>query len=103
MRVLQQVRLLVLYSISNIYDDCVLTGGSDYVPGPYNVTIPAGHTSVSFDVLIIDGNILEDNENFSLVIIPESLPKLLSHGNPGVATIIILNDDSKRSLHCYKV
>ena len=74
---------------------CNLTDGSDYVPGPYNVTIPAGHTSVSFDVPIIDDNILEDNENFSLVIIPESLPNLLSHGNPSMATMIIVNDDSK--------
>jgi len=74
---------------------CNLADGSDYVPGPYNVTILAGHTSVSFDVTIIDDNILEDNENFSLVIISESLPTLFSHGNPSVATIIIMNDDGK--------
>ena len=77
---------------------CNLADGSDYIydPGPYNITIPAGHTSVSLDVPIIDDIILEDNENFSLVIICKSLPTLFSCGNPSVATIIIMNDDGKQ-------
>ena len=72
------------------------TGGSDYASGPYNVTIPAGQTSGSFDVPIINDNVLESHENLMLAIAPESLPKLVSHGNPDMATVTIVNDDSKQ-------
>ena len=75
-----------------------LTGGGDYISGPYNVTIPAGHTSVSFNITIIDNNVVEDNKIFSLTIAPESLPYLVSRGNPGVAMVTIVNDDGKSSL-----
>jgi len=81
---------------------CNLADGSDYIPGPYNVIIPAGHTSVSFDVPIIDDIILEDDENFNLGIICKSLPNFFSRGNPSVATIIIMNDDGKQFIHYYK-
>ena len=69
--------------------------GGDYIPGPYNVTIPAGHTNISFDIPIIDNNIVEDIKIFSLAIAPESLPYLVSRGNPGVAMVTIVSDDGK--------
>ena len=39
-----------------------------YESGPFNVTIPAGEISVPFNISIIDNNIFEANESFSLSI-----------------------------------
>ena len=71
----------------------VAGGGVDYTSGPYAVTIPAGMTSVTFNVSITDDNILEVNENFVLTIDPSSLPTCVTHGNLGHATVTILDDD----------
>ena len=59
------------------------------------MTIPAGQTSSSFDVPIINDSVLESHEKLMLAIAPESLPKLVSHGNPDMATVIIVNDDGE--------
>ena len=75
-----------------------LMGGGDYTPGPYIFTIPAGHTSASFDISITDDGVVEDDKNFSLAITPESLPYLVSRGNPGVAIVTIVSDDGKSSV-----
>ena len=74
-----------------------LIGDGDYIPGPYNITIPAGHTSVSFDISITDDGVVEDDEIFSLAIDPESLPYLVSRSNLGVAIVTIVSDDGKSS------
>jgi len=67
----------------------------DYNSGPYPVTFPAGVTSVTFDVPITDDSILEDNENFMLTIDQSSLPTNVNRGDPGGATVTIVNDDCK--------
>ena len=72
-----------------------LIGGGDYTPGPYIVTIPAGDTIVSFDISITDDGVVEDDEIFRLDIAPESLPYLVSRGNPAVAMVTIVSDDGK--------
>ena len=59
------------------------------------MTIPTGQTAISFDIPIINDNILESHESLTLTISPESLPKLVSHGNPDKAIVTIVNDDSK--------
>ena len=83
----------------NVYSSNNVTGGDDYDSGPYNVTFPAGVTSVSFNVPIIDDDVLEENENFKLVI-GNSLPRRTSgRRKRGQATVTILNTDSK--LHVY--
>ena len=75
-----------------------INGKGDYIPGPYNVTFPAGHISVSFNISITDNNIVEYDKIFNLAIAPKSLPYLISRGNPGVAIVSIVNDDGKLSL-----
>ena len=67
----------------------------DYHSGPYNVTFPAGVTSVPFSVIINDDNILEGNEKFTLTINPSTLPSGVTVSDPSQATVNILNDDSK--------
>ena len=70
-----------------------LTGNDDYGPGPYLVTISAGSTRVPFDISIVDDSILlEDNEDFDIIIVPESLPPDVTHGNLSRATVTIIDD-----------
>ena len=77
------------------YINCFCKGNVDYTSGSYNVIFPAGITSASFDVSIIDDNILESNETFSLNIIHHLLPTKVTRGNPKTSTVTIVDDDSK--------
>ena len=71
------------------------TGNSDYHPGPYNITFPAGETTVSFNISIIDDNIVEGNEVFTLSIDNNALPISVVRLAPYSVSVIIENDDSK--------
>ena len=64
----------------------------DYSSGPYSVTFPAGVTIVPFNIPINDDNIFEENENFTLTI-NSSLPTGVMVGNPGQATVTIVDND----------
>jgi len=70
-------------------------GGVDYVSGPYTVTFPVGQSSVSFDVLINNDNLLEDDEIFTLTIMQNTLPNRVSRGSTSQATVTIVNNDGK--------
>ena len=72
---------------------CTYIGGSDYVSGNYAVVIPAGHVIVPFDVPITNDIVLEENEDFDLIIVPGLLPNRISRGRPGKTTVTILDDD----------
>ena len=52
-------------------------------------------TSVPFNIPINDDNILEGLEDFILTINPSSLPTGVSVGNPGQATVTIVDNDRK--------
>ena len=67
----------------------------DYISGPYTVTFSAGQTTATFNVLIYDDNILEGDENSMLTINETSLPSYVTRGNPGEATMTIMDDDGK--------
>ena len=73
----------------------VTGGGVDYNSGIYNIIIPAGETSVPFDIGINNDNILEDDENFDLTIVRKTLPDGVSRGNPNSATVTIVDNDRK--------
>ena len=70
-------------------------GGIDYTFKSHNVKFPAGVTTVSFSIPINNDNIVEDNEEFQLIINTDSLPNGIVTGNPSKATVVIKNDDSK--------
>jgi len=76
-------------------NDNIFTGGVDYDSGPYNVTFPAGVTSLLLNVPINEDNILEDNEEFTLIIIPNALPDRVTHGSIGQAVVHIVDDDGE--------
>ena len=66
----------------------------DYTSRSYSVTFPAGVMSVPFNITINDDNIFEENENFTLTI-NSSLPTGVMVGNPGQATVTIVDNDCK--------
>ena len=77
---------LFLYKISKI-----LSGGDDYISGPYTVKFSARVTEVSFNISITNDNTVEGNENFTLSIVPS----ILRVGKPSQAVVTIIEDDSK--------
>ena len=74
----------------------VTGGGLDYDSGPYNVMFLAGEASATLDISIIDDTILENNENFTVMIDSTSLPiNVVIANNSGHATVTIVDDDSE--------
>ena len=76
-------------------------GGIDYHSGPYNVTFPAGVTSVLFNIPIFDDDTPEENENFSIAVNTDSLPDGVTTGSPSRVIMMIRNDDSKCQYSMY--
>ena len=70
-----------------------ITGGIDYVPGPYSAAFPANHTRVPLDVPIIDDNLSEGIKMFTLTINSSLLPRHVNVGNLPQATVTIVDDD----------
>ena len=70
-------------------------GNFDYNFVPYTITFPAGVTLVVFDVAINNDNILEDNEDFRIIIDKSSLYDYVTVGSPTTVRLVILDDDSK--------
>ena len=67
----------------------------DYTSGPYSVTFPANVTRVEFSISINNDTLFENNENFTLSINSSSLPTGVMVGDPGEATVTIVDDDGK--------
>jgi subtilisin family serine protease len=66
------------------------TPGSDYVPLPGSVTIPAGAASATLSVVAIDDALLETNETVSVTILPDEAYIALG---ARVAAVIIVSDE----------
>ena len=85
---------IVIKDVLTLY---LLTGGGvDYNSGPYNVTFPAGVTSMSLNVTIINDNMLETTETFNLTIVGGSLPTNVTLGITDQTTVTIVNDGGSR-------
>ena len=86
------------YHKQHVHNNNLAGGGVDYTFGPYNVTFTAGVASVSFNITIINDNVLEDNETFLLTIVSSSLSSqgfLLTTGVYSEATVKIVDTTSK--------
>ena len=66
-------------------------GGSDYESGPYTVTIPAGRTSATLDIAIMDDDREELDETFAVEIHMGTLPSGVTLGSPGVVNVTIVD------------
>ena len=72
-----------------------VTGGDDYEPGPFNVTIPAGEISVPFNISITDDNVFEGNRSFNLIIHSKPLLHRLSLQPDCMLIVTIVDDDGE--------
>ena len=59
------------------------------------VTITAGSDRASFNVPINDDSVVEENENFTLIIDMSTLPNDFILGSVSQATVVIRDEDSK--------
>ena len=73
----------------------VTGGGVDYDSGPYTVTIPAGDIRMPFNVPINDDDILEEDEDFTLIIMRGSLPNGVTRDGAGQSTVTIVDDEGE--------
>ena len=73
----------------------ITTVGDDYKTGPFNVTIPAGEISVSFNVSLINDNVFEANESFILTIDSSSLPSGVLVQPDCMTVVTIVDDDGE--------
>ena len=58
----------------------------------YTVTFSAGETSASFNVQIINDDLIENNESLQFMILQDLLPDGVSGGTPNKAILIITDD-----------
>ena len=74
-----------------------LIDGSDYVGGSLSVTFPAGVNVMSFNVSIINDNIAELAESFTLdLVIPAASAAMgVIAGSPDTATVNIMDDEGE--------
>ena len=89
---LVRIQLWKIYQSSCTY---VYVTGEDYASMPHTVIFEAGLTSVTFNISITDNGIFEGNESFTLDINSVFLPDDVTIGDPGQATVIIIDDDGK--------
>jgi len=76
--------------------DCVIISSeNDYTIGLYNVTFPANVTSRIIDIPICDDIVLEEDEEFDVSIISNSLPDNIINGNVDQSTVIIVDNDGE--------
>ena len=84
------------------FNSCNLTGGIDYFPGPFELRIPAGETSISFRILIADDEIAEIVETFDLYIEEHSLYYLVRTYQYSGVRVYIDDNDCKLNLLCIR-
>ena len=65
--------------------------GDDYASGPYSAAFPAGVTRAFLYISIIDDNLLEGNEYFSVMIDSSSVISGVDVGSLDQVTVTILD------------
>lgn len=68
-------------------------GGIDYNSGPYTAIFPAGSTNATFNVTIIDDDLLEANENIFFEVISITNNHFIA--GVGLGTVTIIDTSSK--------
>lgn len=75
---------------------------NDYSDGPYSVTIPAGETTMPFNIEIFDDTRMEDDETFQIYVNDTfSLPPYVLIGSVDNVTVIIVDNESKLRMYLY--
>ena len=78
-----------------ISSNCFAVGGSDFSLNPLSLTFPANSTYQNGTVEIIDDNILEKTEQFSLLVVSNTDMMDKGANFTGDAIITILDNDGE--------
>ena len=73
----------------------IITGRCDYEDGPYDVTIPIGVTTFKYSIPILDDDVYEINETFSVVIASSNHPQITISRTDNTADVTIINDEER--------
>ena len=68
-----------------------MIGREDYVPGRYTTTFPAGMTTASFAINILNDTVYEESETFDVVIIRSLLPDNVVASKIYTASVTIID------------
>ena len=87
--------LLILISYSLETNSITAIDGSDYTKPSETITFKPNETMVkNITITIIDETLVENNENFSVILTSRSSPMLVVE-DPNTTFVTILNDDGK--------
>ena len=84
---------------------CFIIGGTnrDYRRNSITVNVPTNETSASFPVQIVNNNIAECDETFTLTLSVPSSPCGVISGSDDTSEVMIRDDDGRRSVSDYVV
>lgn len=71
----------------------IVTGNTDYRRRPFFLTFSASVNSIPVVVGLIDDNIFEGNENFTLTIDSSKLPDSVTVVQPSEVVVVITDDN----------
>ena len=71
----------------------IVTGNTDYQRRPFSLTFSASINSIPVVVRLIDDNIFEGNENFTLTIDSSKLPDRVTVVQPSEVVVVITDDN----------
>ena len=77
-----------------------MAAGSDYTPGPYNVTFTAGQMNATLMVSTMDDGTTELAEYFSVAITSTDPPSVVEIGAPNRTVTTIQDDDAGINFMC---
>ena len=79
----------------------IVTGNVDYQRRSFSLTFRASVNSIPVIVRLIDDNIFEGNENFTLTIDPSSLPNNVMVTQPSKVVVVISDDNDGKCIHVF--
>ena len=79
----------------NLLSIVLLGQDVDYGSGQHNITISAGNTNVSLNIVITDDNLFEGDEEFYLMINQSLSLSRIVIGSPNRAVVKIFDDECK--------
>ena len=76
----------------------IVTGNMDYQRRPFSLTFSASVNSIPVVVELIDDNMFEGNENFTLTIDPSKLPGNIMVAQPSEVVVVISDNNDGRNI-----
>ena len=79
----------------------IVTGNTDYDRRPFSLTFSASVNSIPVVVGLINDNMFEGNENFTLTIDSSKLPNFVMVDQPSEVVVVISDDNDGRCMYVF--